>query len=215
MGEKAEMIEAPLLEVENGIYQAKPGHLITAVTYLKMTEKPEEGENIAPGDIALYRASRVDNERYRAVQRRVGADYLWISIQLKSDAELTERFSSAKTHLYYAVSEDEDVGVIELHELDDGVCEIAYFGLAPEWTGRKAGPWMMREALKLAWSLPNTRMISLHTCTFDHPKALGFYRHMGFKPFRMGVEIFEDPRISGVYSKDAAPQIPLMDGSGE
>jgi ribosomal protein S18 acetylase RimI-like enzyme len=50
----------------------------------------------------------------------------------------------------------------------------------------------------------------VHTCTLDHPSALGFYRRHGFTAIGRAVETFTDPRVLGVLPMDAAPQIPLL-----
>ena len=55
------------------------------------------------------------------------------------------------------------------------------------------------------------RRVWLHTCTLDHPSALGFYRAQGFVPFARAIETFADPRLLGLMPREAAPQIPLLD----
>jgi hypothetical protein len=51
----------------------------------------------------------------------------------------------------------------------------------------------------------------VHTCTLDHPGALGFYRRNGFAPFARAIETFADPRLLGILPRDAAPHAPLID----
>ena len=70
----------------------------------------------------------------------------------------------------------------------------------------------MRSALALAWRKGVTRSW-VHTCTLDHPSALGFYRAQGFMPFARAVETFADPRLAGVLPREAAPHIPVLDAS--
>jgi hypothetical protein len=50
----------------------------------------------------------------------------------------------------------------------------------------------------------------VHTCTLDHPSALGFYRAQGFTPFARAVETFADPRLSGHLAESAAPHVPII-----
>lgn len=80
----------------------------------------------------------------------------------------------------------------------------------PELAGKGHGRWLMAQALSLAWRKGIGR-VWVHTCTLDHPSALGFYRRSGFVPFAQAVETFADPRLAGVLSREAAPQIPLLD----
>jgi len=67
----------------------------------------------------------------------------------------------------------------------------------------------MAQALALGWRKDVSRLW-VHTCTLDHPSALGFYRAQGFVPFARAVETFADPRLAGILPPDAAPQIPLI-----
>ena len=67
----------------------------------------------------------------------------------------------------------------------------------------------MNRAVELAWSRPIRRFWA-HTCTLDHPSALGFYKRSGFRPFRRQVEVAEDPRLSGLAPMDAAAHVPLL-----
>src|SRR3546814_14946996 len=67
----------------------------------------------------------------------------------------------------------------------------------------------MAHALALAWRKGVAR-VWVHTCTLDHPAALGFYRASGFTPIRRTIETFADPRALGVLPRDAAPQIPYL-----
>jgi hypothetical protein len=65
----------------------------------------------------------------------------------------------------------------------------------------------MQEAIGRAWEQPIERLW-VHTCTLDHPRALGFYMRSGFRPYKRAVEIAEDPRLKGYVPLSAAPHIP-------
>jgi GNAT superfamily N-acetyltransferase len=88
-------------------------------------------------------------------------------------------------------------------------CELAFFGVTPALVGRGAGRFLMNRAMEIAWSRP-VRRFWVHTCTLDHPAALDFYRRSGFQAFRRQIEVIDDPRLSGLLPRDAAPQIPLI-----
>jgi hypothetical protein len=67
----------------------------------------------------------------------------------------------------------------------------------------------MAEALMRAW-VPGVERVWVHTCTLDHPHALGFYRAQGFVATARTVETFPDPRLTGLLPADCAPQVPLL-----
>jgi GNAT superfamily N-acetyltransferase len=99
--------------------------------------------------------------------------------------------------------------MLELDFRVEGTCELSYFGLVPEVTGKGNGGWLMGHALALAWRAGVER-VWVHTCTLDHPAALGFYQRHGFVPYKRMVETFDDPRVTGLIPAEAAPQIPLL-----
>jgi hypothetical protein len=51
----------------------------------------------------------------------------------------------------------------------------------------------------------------VHTCSFDAPGALGFYRGIGFRPLANALEFFPDPRLDGTLPREAAAHVPLIE----
>ena len=68
----------------------------------------------------------------------------------------------------------------------------------------------MDKAIQLAWAEPIDRFW-VHTCTLDHPRALAFYMRSGFTAYRRELEVADDPRLTGVLPREAAPQIPIIE----
>jgi GNAT superfamily N-acetyltransferase len=100
-----------------------------------------------------------------------------------------------------------------LLELDFGQwpeVEIVFLGVTPDMTGRGAGGYLMRLAIEEVWRR-GPRRLWLHTCTLDHPGALGFYQRFGFRAFQRAIEVSMDPRVEGLLPREAAPHIPLID----
>ena len=100
--------------------------------------------------------------------------------------------------------------MLELDFRRAGVAEISFFGFVTELTGKGHGGWLMAHALSIGWRKDIERMW-VHSCTLDHPGALGFYRRHGFAPFERAIETFADPRLAGILPRDAASHIPLLD----
>ena len=74
--------------------------------------------------------------------------------------------------------------------------------------GQGAGRWLMSQTLQLAWSHPINRFW-LHTCSFDHPGAVAFYRRSGFRPYKQAIEIVDDPRVTGMLDRNSFPDLPI------
>jgi len=102
-----------------------------------------------------------------------------------------------------------EVGLLELDFRQSGACEIAFFGLIPQLTGQGFGGWMMAQALTLAWRA-GIKRVWVHTCTLDDPRAPGFYIAQGFVPIAREIEVMEDPRLTGLIPREAAPHVPLI-----
>ena len=58
--------------------------------------------------------------------------------------------------------------------------EIVFFGLTPEFIGRRVGPWLLDRAIERGLARGSSRLI-LNTNTVDHPRALDTYRKAGFR----------------------------------
>jgi len=187
-----------------------PGELAAVVTSLEMRERPKP-RPLPASPLRLTKWSEPEADAYRTLFRRVGAPWLWFSRLLLSDEVLLAILRDPAVDLY-AVTDRAgvEIGMLELDFRVAGECEIAFFGLVPELTGKGHGDWLMTQALMLGWRRDLTRMW-VHTCTLDHPGALGFYLRNGFRPFARSVETFADPRLIGILPRDAAPQAPLIE----
>jgi GNAT superfamily N-acetyltransferase len=190
-----------------GLHAVPPGHLATVVTHLEMTARPDP-RPVPDLPLALRHLEAPDTETYRALFRRVGAAWLWQSRLAMEDDALAPILSDPRVEVFEVRGDDAVVGMLELDFRKAGECELAFLGLVAEAQGTGAGRWLMGRALERAWSRPITRLW-VHTCTLDHPAALGFYRRSGFTVTRQEVEILRDPRLAGLLPEDAAPHVPL------
>ncbi|WP_260597967.1 GNAT family N-acetyltransferase [Sphingomonas endolithica] len=181
----------------------------TIVTTLEMTRRPA-ARPLPPSPLRLVRWSSPAPDKYRALFARVGAPWLWFSRLVMDDAALTRIIHDPAITIHAAVDRQGiEVGLLELDFRKAGACELSYFGLIPELAGQGHGRWMMAQALAMAWRRDVSR-VWVHTCTLDHPSALGFYRASGFTAISRTIETFADPRATGALPADAAPQVPLF-----
>ncbi|MEI9928729.1 MAG: GNAT family N-acetyltransferase [Sphingomonas sp.] len=196
-----------------GLTPVPNGQLATIVTALEMRERPR-ARPLPASPLTLIHWPAPASERYRALFRRVGEPWLWFSRLVMAEERLRAILGDPAVEVYAATDRAGiELGMLELDFRVAGQCELAYFGLVPELTGKGNGGWLMGHALSLAWR-PGVERVWVHTCTLDHPSALGFYRRHGFIPYQRTIETFADPRLAGVVPVAAAPQIPcLVDSS--
>lgn len=196
--------------LSNGYHELPKGKLANVVTCLEMTEKPKiRGIEFKPG-FELVGADRRGLAAYRAVFAEVGRDIMWFSRLVMADAKLAAILADPAYEPLVLKKEGRAMGILDLDFREAGQCELAFFGLTPEAVGTGAGAALMDAAIERAWARPIKRFW-VHTCTYDHPNALGFYRRSGFTPYQFMVEVHDDPRLSGHLPRQASPQVPLID----
>lgn len=187
------------------------GELAAVVTFLEMRARPEFSVPTSP--LKLRRIERPSPEDYRALFRLVGGPWLWFSRLQLDNAALAGIIHDPKVELFLVTDEEgADAGMIELDFREAGECELAFIGLVPHLAGKGHGRWLLAEALDRAWR-PGITRVHVHTCTLDHPAALGAYHSAGFVSVGRAIETFRDPRLDGTLPRSCAPQVPIFGAS--
>lgn len=192
------------------LIQVPAGEVACVVTSLEMLARPLP-RPLPASQLRLVPWERPAAVKYRQLFARVGTPWLWFSRLAMSDADLLAIIHDPQVSVHAVADRNGiEIGLLELDHRHAGQCELSFVGLVPELAGKGHGRWLMSQALALAWRRDVTR-VWVHTCTLDHPSALGFYRAQGFVPFARALETFPDPRLSGLLPRDAAPQIPILE----
>jgi GNAT superfamily N-acetyltransferase len=197
---------APALS--DGYHDVPAGKIAAVVTYLEMREPPSRPPPARP-DVSIVRVAQPSADWYRNLYSRIGQDWLWFSRLKISRVELEAIIQHPDVEVSALERVGEAVGLLELDFRAAGECELAFFGLIPAEIGHGLGRLLMAHAVVRAWSKP-IRRFWVHTCTLDHPGALGFYIRSGFSAYRRQIEIADDPRLNGLLPQQAAPQVPLL-----
>jgi GNAT superfamily N-acetyltransferase len=195
--------------IPDGYSDVPAGKIAAVVTHLEMTARPAPRPD-PTGTWTLRRVELPPLDWFRDLYRRIGEEWLWFSRIRMSDAELAARLHSRRLEIYALVDGGRDEGLLELDFREPGQCEIGMFGVTEKLVGSGAGRWLMNRTLELAWSRPVDR-VWLHTCTLDHPAALGFYQRSGFRAFRRQIEVSDDPRLDGTAPREVAKHVPVIE----
>lgn len=198
------------LELPNGYYELPKGKLANVVTCLEMTVKPEMPSASLPNGCELRRFGASDLAEFRTLFRAIGEDIMWFSRLIMPDEKLAAILSDPQVESFALMQNGEAMGLLELDFRDAPQAELSFFGLRKEAIGAGLGRALMNEAIRRAWAKPINRFW-VHTCHFDHPNALAFYRRSGFTPYALMVEVHDDPRLSGKLPKSASPQVALLE----
>ena len=198
------------MTLTDGYHEIPNGRLAAVVTYLEMFGAPEAPRLKTSPDRGIRRVDKPDLGWYRNLFRAIGRDWLWWSRLRMSDTELAAIIHDPGVEVFALEENGGAKGLIELDNRAWPDVELAFFGVVPELLGQGAGAGLMAFAIEHVWSR-SAKRFWLHTCSLDHPRALGFYRKWGFRPYARGIEIAPDPRLTGDLPRDAAPQIPLIE----
>jgi GNAT superfamily N-acetyltransferase len=200
--------------IPDGYSDVAPGKLASVVTCLEMLAPVPVRPGRADVPWQTRRVPTPDLDWYRDLYGRVGADWLWFSRLSMPAAQLAEVIHDPRVDVYAMSIAGRDEGLLELDFRDAGQCELAFYGLTSALIGQGAGRALMNLAIEQAWAKP-IRRFWVHTCTLDHHAALGFYQRSGFTPYARRVEVADDPRVTGLVPRSAAPHLPIIDpGAG-
>jgi len=167
------------------------GQLPVTITHLEL--KPADwtrrGE---PPDLtlAIEHIAEPTAAFYLDLYDRVGRPWLWYERRLLGDAALGALLNRPGHEVHVARHDATLVGYFELH-----ADEIVFFGLKPDYLGRRIGPWLLDRAIERGFARGSSRLV-LNTNTVDHPRALDTYRKAGFRVVRSETKELQDPRVS-------------------
>ncbi|MBT3171715.1 MAG: GNAT family N-acetyltransferase [Rhodospirillaceae bacterium] len=178
------------------------------VTYMERTVPVPETPVAPASDISFTLKPDISLEHYRDLHLKVGENWLWWERLALDDTALGKLISDPDTLIHTLRVGGELAGFAELDKSEAEAPAIRYFGLLPDFIGRRLGGFMMESLLHRVWQ-PPVRRVTLDTCDLDHPAAIDFYHRHQFKETRTEVQTAEDPRETGILPRTAAPHIPL------
>jgi GNAT superfamily N-acetyltransferase len=194
----------------NGTTDLPPGKIAAVVTSLEMWARPFPQPD-PPGceELALERIDPSDVDRYLSIYRVLGERWMWFSRLVIPRAEVAAILAQDGVEAYAVRKDGQDAGLLELDWCIPGECELAFLGLDDLLIGTGAGRWLMNQAIARAWTKPISRFW-VHTCSFDYPSAPQFYQRSGFVPFKIGIEVADDPRKTGHLPVTAVAHVPIV-----
>lgn len=197
------------MQLKDGYTPIPDGKIAAIVTHLEMRSRPEPRAIATPEGVNVRRVPQPDLNWYRDLFRRVGQDWLWFSRLRMPDEELRAAIHDERVDVFALSHHGEDKGLLEINRRSMPGIELKFFGLAGDLVGKGFGSYLMSLAIEHAWSY-NPERFFLHTCTHDSQRALAFYVKSGFVPYSRGIEIADDPRLSGSAPETAAPHVALI-----
>ena len=120
----------------------------------------------------------------RFLYKFVGASWQWTD-RLTWTEELWQQYvQDDSLRTWVAYNQGAIAGYYEL--LKDGSdVQIAYFGLSHYFIGKGIGGYLLTQAIRSAWEQEGTKRVWVHTCSNDHPHALGNYKARGLSVYKV------------------------------
>jgi GNAT superfamily N-acetyltransferase len=122
----------------------------------------------------------------RFLYTAVGGHLHWVDRLGWTHADWMAWLDRDDVETWVAYDEGTPLGYVELERQDGGDVEIAYFGVLPEFRGRRIGGHLLSFAVERGLVLGER--VWVHTCTLDGPAALPTYLGRGFRPLSEVVE---------------------------
>lgn len=170
-----------------------PKRIPTVVTFLEMTARPAMSPPAPPlGKIALLRAENPPVHFYRYLYDTIGEPHYWVDRKKLADPALQNLLNDSAVHLYVLYVDGCPAGMAEFDFRNRAAAQLAYFGLMPEYIGRRLGHYFLYQSVLNAWLEP-IELLRVNTCTLDHPRALPLYQRVGFVPYTREERYIELP----------------------
>ncbi|NKC33216.1 GNAT family N-acetyltransferase [Falsiroseomonas selenitidurans] len=168
------------------------------VTFLRMDAAPEGAKPDFPKGVGVVRVPGCSVPFYRYLYDTVGRDYLWWLRRTVPDAEIAALLARPEICIHVLYQGGEPAGFYELERRGaEYGTNLAYFGLMPHAIGRGVGRALLRHAVETAWA-EKPRLLTVNTCTADHPRALPNYVAAGFRVLRTVRELWPVPLRLGL-----------------
>jgi len=146
----------------------------------------------------VLRLPRCSVPFYRYLYDTVGRDWVWWLRRTVPDAEIAGLLARPDISIHVLYQGGEPAGFYEIERRgDEAGTNLAYFGLMPHAIGHGVGRSLLRHAIDGAWA-EKPRVLTVNTCTADHPRALPNYIAAGFRVIRTMREVWPVPNRLGL-----------------
>jgi GNAT superfamily N-acetyltransferase len=168
------------------------------VTFLRMDAPPDGPAPPLPQGATVLRLSRCSVPFYRYLYDTVGRDWVWWLRRTVPDAEIAGLLARPDVSIHVLYQGGEPAGFYEIERRGrEAGTNLAYFGLMPHAIGQGVGRSLLRHAIDAAWA-EKPRVLTVNTCTADHPRALPNYIAAGFRVIRTMREVWPVPNRLGL-----------------
>ena len=154
------------------------------IIHLEMTDPDQLNGRPAPEGLSIQVVGEPLPALNRFFYQEVGREWNWSQRLAWSDQQWADYVCRDELVTIVGYHKGTPVGFCELEAQPGGNVEIRYFGLLPQFLGRRFGGALLTAGIQAAWAIRGTKRVWVHTCTKDHPAALSNYQARGFRVFK-------------------------------
>jgi GNAT superfamily N-acetyltransferase len=156
--------------------------------YLEMTSPRDLKPKRSPrGDLVFGKVPVPSPELNRFFYTAVGGDWYWTDRLPWTYERWMQWLDRPELETWLLSADGVPAGYVELERQAGDDVELAYFGLLPAFIGQGLGGHLLACAIDKAWAM-GAKRVWVHTCTLDHPSALGNYQARGFRLYKQETE---------------------------
>ncbi|MCV0396900.1 MAG: GNAT family N-acetyltransferase [Rhizobiaceae bacterium] len=169
--------------------ETPPEPIAVTVVFLEMRSRPRNRVHPPVNrSVALLKTRAIPLSFYRYLMDRVGRRWHWVNRLRLSDEELETILRDPACEITVLNLDGAPAGFFELHRVGSERVELSYFGLMEQAIGQGLGRWFLSSAVDAAW-MHDPQVVTVQTCTLDHPAALQLYQRAGFSPVGAAEEL--------------------------
>ena len=149
-----------------------------------------------PGSVDVRQAVKPTPELGRYLYTAAGGNWYWCDRLVWTYDQWLLRFGLPRVEVWVMYAAGTPAGFFELDGSVAKDVEIAYFGLMPQFIGRRLGGRLLTEAILRGWAMGAER-VWVHTCSLDaQPQALANYKARGMRLFKEVTVPVEVPEVT-------------------
>ena len=162
--------------------QTTPEAIADTETFLEMRTPPANYAHPPMNrHVALLKTRNMPLHFYRYLMDRVGRKWHWVNALRADETEMLAALHKPDRDIRVLYLDGAPAGFFDLKPHLPHEVELAYFGMMEHAVGQGLGRWFLGAAVEAAWS-HGPKIVTVQTCTLDHPAALPLYQKLGFSP---------------------------------
>jgi GNAT superfamily N-acetyltransferase len=138
----------------------------------------------AVAGLSLTQARHPSPELNRYLYTAVGGDWFWTDRLGWGWDQWMTWLTRPGVETWVAALDGTPVGYVELALEDEKTFKIEYLGVIHRFAGQGIGAALLEFSIRRGFGL-GARRVWVHTCSLDHPGALGAYEARGMRVFKV------------------------------